>query len=283
VTTLFAYLFYFIATTTTALQRRWLATNRDGENLGQTDFAFKVMVVVALFGSLLPLIEPFHIEGNAFKLISLSLICGISGAGFLVLLYAAQKHVDAGVTVLVNNIYTPITIVLASIMLGEGLSPKQIAGTVLLLFSIALISKKHRISRFQFDKYFLMVVASGVLLGVLLIAERALQKTSGFSAGTLMSWWSQSLVLGVASFMRKKPTKHTITDTITTGSLRAFAAISWVLLVYTENNLSIASATSTFKIVVIFVAAAVFLKEREDLPRKIVGSLIAVGGLILMK
>jgi drug/metabolite transporter (DMT)-like permease len=121
------------------------------------------------------------------------------------------------------------------------------------------------------------------LLGILLTTERALQKISGFSAGTLMSWWSQCLVLGLATLIDRKISGHTVKDTVATGSLRALAAISWVVLVYTVDNLSIASAVSTFKIVVIFLAAAIFLKEREDLPRKIIGSFIAVLGLLLMK
>jgi drug/metabolite transporter (DMT)-like permease len=278
-----AYIFYFISTTAAALQRRWLATNREGESIGQIDFAFKVMLVISVFGLMLPLIEPFQIKGNGVVLALLSLVSGVSGAAFLITLYSAQKHVDAGVSTLVSNIYTPITIILASLMLNEGLSGKQILGTVFLLFSIFLISKKHRIGRFRFDTYFLMVVASGVLLGILLTTERALQKISGFSAGTLMSWWSQCLVLGLATLIDRKISGHTVKDTVATGSLRALAAISWVVLVYTVDNLSIASAVSTFKIVVIFLAAAIFLKEREDLPRKIIGSFIAVLGLLLMK
>ena len=282
-TILFAYLFYFVSTTASALQRRWLATSREGENGGQIDFAFKVMFVICLFGLVLPLIEPFQIKGNGFVLTTLALISGVSGAGFLILLYAAQKHIDAGVSALVSNIYTPITIILASLTLHEGLSVKQGIGTLLLLASIVLISKKHRIGRFNFDKHFLMILASGVMLGVLLTSERALQKVSGFSAGTLLSWWAQCLVLWLATLIHKKPSRHTLADTITTGSLRSFAAISWVILVYTVDNLSIASAVSTFKIVVIFLAAAVLLKEREDLGRKIIGSLVAVVGLLLMK
>jgi hypothetical protein len=34
---------------------------------------------------------------------------------------------------------------------------------------------------------------------------------------------------------------------------------------------------------VVFIAGALFLNEREDLPRKIIGSLVALVGLLLMK
>lgn len=66
----------------------------------------------------------------------------------------------------------------------------QIFGTMLLLAGVVVVSKKHRIGRFKFDKYFIMMLLSGVFLGFVVVAERALQKTTGFSAGTMLSWWS---------------------------------------------------------------------------------------------
>lgn len=282
-TVLFAYLFYFFASALSPLQRRWLSINREGENGGQIDFAFRVMLIIAFLGSVLPLIEPFKLQGNYLALAGLMALCAVFGGGFWISSYVAQKHVDAGITSLVSNVYTPVAIVLATIFLDEKLKGVQILGTILLLISIVIISKKHRVGRFHFDQYFLMMLASGAMLGVLLVAERSLQKMSGFSAGTLMSWWAQCLGLGVAAWVTKNKSQHTAVDTLITGGVRFLAALSWVSLVYLVGNLSVVSSISTFKIVVIFLAAAVFLKERDDVGRKIIGSLIAVVGLWLMK
>jgi uncharacterized membrane protein len=277
-----AYLFYFIAASASPLQRRWLAVNREGG--GQIDFAFRVMLIVALLGSIsIPFFKPLVLSGDNLELTGLALVAGIFGAGYFIASYVAQKHVDAGVSSIVSNIYTPITIVLATVFLDESLRPLQIVGTALLLLAIIIISKKHRIGRFRFDKYFLMMLASGAMLGVSLVAERALQKITGFSAGTLFSWWAQCIALGIAAWYFKNKSSYNAKDTTITGLLRFLQALSWVLLIYTVANLSIVSSVTTFKVVVIFGAAAIFLKEREDLPRKIIGSLIAVAGLLLMK
>jgi uncharacterized membrane protein len=56
-----------------------------------------------------------------------------------------------------------------------------------------------------------------------------------------------------------------------------------VILLVVVGNLSVVSAVTTFKVVILFVATAVFLHEREDMPRKIFGSVVAVLGLLLMK
>lgn len=278
-----SYLFYFIAASASPLQRRWLATRKDAGNKEQIDFAFRVTLVTVVLSLAIPLFSPFKLEGNLYHLILLSLVCGVGGAGFFTASYIAQKHIEAGVSSVVTNIYTPITIVLASILLHEGLTSIQIIGTVLLLIAMVVVSKKHRIGRFRFDKYFLLMLSAGVMLGATITAERTLMNITGFTAGTLLSWWSQCAALGVAVLITKSRYAYSHRDVIITGALRFLQSLSWVILLFVVGNLSVVSSVTTFKVVVVFLAAAIFLKEREDLPRKIFGSVIAVAGLLLMK
>lgn len=280
---LLSYIFYFIAASASPLQRRWLATKKDVGGGEQIDFAFRVTVVTVVLSLLIPLFSPFQLTGNPYHLFLLALVCGVGGAGLYITSYISQRHVEAGISSLVANIYTPITIALASFLLNERLTPIQIGGAALLLVAMVIVSKKHRIGRFRFDTYFMLMVASGIMLGFVLTAERALIKTSGFAAGTLLSWWSQCAALGIIAFATKS--KHTFSqkDVVVTGVLRFLRSLSWVILLVVVGNLSVVSAVTTFQVVVVFVGAAIFLREREDLPRKILGSAIAVLGLLLMK
>jgi drug/metabolite transporter (DMT)-like permease len=280
---IFSYLFYFIAASASPLQRRWLATKKNADNKGQIHFAFQVSFVTVVLSLLLPFFKPFYLQGNIFHLIGLAIICGIFGGGYFIASYTAQKHVEAGVTTLISNIYTPVTIVLATIFLNEGLTLIQIFGTILLLIGIVIVSKKHQIGKFKFDKYFLLMLLSGVMLGISLTAERTLQKTTGFTAGTIFSWWSQCAVLGLSTLITKNKSEYSKKDIAITGSLRFLQSLSWVILTFVVGNLSLVSSVTTFKVVLIFIAAAIFLKERTDLPRKIAGSLVALFGLLLMK
>lgn len=278
-----AYLFYFIAASASPLQRRWLAVKREEPVKGQIHFAFQVTTITAVLGLLLPLFEPFKLTGELWKLGWLTLTCGVFGAGYFWASYTAQRHVEAGVSTLVGNIYTPVTIVLATIFLKEGLTNIQIFGTALLLTGILVVSQKHRINRFSFDRYFLLMVASGVMLGVCLTAERALQIETGFTAGTLLSWWAQCAALGVAVIATHSRSAYSRSDIAITGCLRFLQSLSWVVLIFVVGNLSVVSAVTTFKVVLIFIAAAVFLRERDHMGRKIAGSIIALVGLLLMK
>jgi len=280
---LLSYIFYFIAATASPLQRRWLATNKNIANKGQIHFAFQVTFITVVLSLLLPVFKPFYVSGNNFYLIGLSLICGVFGASYFISSYFAQKHVEAGVSSIVSNIYTPITIVLATLFLSESLTFMQILGTILLLIGMVIVSKKHQIRRFKFDKYFMLMLLSGVMLGISLTAERALQKMTGFTAGTMFSWWAQCVFLGLATLITHNKSEYTKKDITITGILRFFQSLSWVILIFVVGNLSIVSAITTFKVVVVFVAAALFLNEKEDLPRKILGSIVALVGLFLMK
>ena len=280
---LLSYLFYFVAASASPLQRRWLSTKKNTENRGQIHFAFQVTLITVFLSLLLPLLKPFYLTGNTLHLIGLSLVCGMFGAGYFIASYTAQKHVEAGISTLVSNIYTPITIILGTLFLNEKLTAVQILGTALLLVGMVIVSKKHHIGKFQFDKYFLLMLLSGVMLGVSLTAERTLLKTTGFTAGTMLSWWAQCAFLGIAALMTHNKSPYSKKDIAVTGGLRFLQSLSWVVLLTVVGNLSLVSAITTFKVVIIFITAAIFLKEREDLPRKIFGSLIALVGLLLMK
>jgi drug/metabolite transporter (DMT)-like permease len=281
--TLLSYLFYFVAASASPLQRRWLATRKNVNNTGQINLAFRVAFITVVLSFLLPIFKPFYLEGDSFVLIMLSLVSGIFGASYFISYYTAQKYVEAGTGSLISNIYTPITIVLATLFLNEKLTIIQIIGTALLLVGMVVVSKKHRIGRFKFDKYFMLMILSGVMLGVSLTTERVLQKITGFTAGTMLSWWSQCAFLGIATLVTNNKNEYTKKDIALTGVLRFLQSLSWVILIFSVGNLSLVSAITTFKIVIIFIAAAIFLKERDDLPRKIIGSLIALAGLLLMK
>ncbi len=282
-TALLSYIFFFFAWTLSPLQRRWIATKKNSENKWQINFAFQVTVITVILSLVLPFFEPFYLQGNIYFIFILTLICGISWAIYFIAFFVAQKHVEVWVSTLVNNINTPIAIVLATLFLDEKLTNIQILWTIFLLIGMVIVSKQHRIGRFKFDKYFMMVVLSGIALGITITAERALQKMTGFTAGTMFSWWSQCLFLGIITLITHDKNQYSKKDIWITWILRFLQSLSWVVLIFVVWNLSLVSAITTFRVVVVFIAGALFLKERDNLPRKIIGSVVALIGLLLMR
>ncbi|KKU55629.1 MAG: hypothetical protein UX77_C0009G0005 [Parcubacteria group bacterium GW2011_GWA1_47_11] len=279
---IFSYIFYFVASTTSSLQRRWLIRDKEFTARQQITFTFQCVMFLFIGSLFFPFFSDFYLAGNYAYLVFLAVTCAIFGAAGNILSYIGQKHLDAGEMSIVWNIYTPVTIVLSSILVHEGLTPLQIVGTLLLLIAIFIISKKHHLGRMRFNRSFLFVLLGGVLIGVLLVAERALQKTTGFSAGVMISWGSQVLGLGIASFFWGSKHNYTKKEVVTTGTLQFLGALSYVMLVWLVGNLSVVTSVTTFKVVLVVIAAGIFLGEKEDLRRKIIGSIVAVIGLLLM-
>ena len=278
-----SYIFYFIASTLWPLQRRSLALKKEVSEKEQVSFAFNVMLILVAFSFLLPIFQPLYFSGNVLQLIFLSIVSGLCGMGYFVLSYIAQRHVEASITSIITKINTPLVVVLSYFLLHEGLKPYQIIGMTLILVAVLVVSKKHHLGKFKFDKYFLMMAASSILAGFVLVAERALQKTTGFTFGTMLSWWSQCAFLGLAAWVYRSKHTYNTGEVLTTGILRSMGAVSYVVLVWVVGNLSVVSSVINFQVVTLFIAAAIFLHEREDMPRKIIGSIIAVAGLLLMK
>src|SRR3989344_163608 len=111
---LFGYLFYFVYSTLYTLQFRWLMRESQAEPPSLIKFSFQVFCVLVLFSPLLLMFEPFRFSGDPKLIFLRSLVCGLCGALLTALAFFAQKHVEAGETTLVSNIYTPVAIILSS-------------------------------------------------------------------------------------------------------------------------------------------------------------------------
>lgn len=276
-----AYIIFFIFSTASTLQRRHIAIRRDTD-AGQIDFAFRISLMAFILSGVLFFIERPHFNQTPVVMASLALTCGVFGALSIAPQFIAQRHVEAGLTTLIGNIYTPVTIALSTLLLNESLDGKQIIGTILLLVAVVLVSRKHRLSRWRFDRYFWLMVLSGLSLGICLVAERSLLRANGITTAAWLSWGGDALFLGVAALIVRKKSQYNLGDTFMTGVLRFAQMFSWIVLLAIVANLSLAASVVTFKIVLVFVTGAIFLHEREDLKRKILGSLIATVGLLLM-
>lgn len=278
-----AYLAYFAAATLSPLQRRWIALKREPEGLGQIDFAFRVSIVVAMFSLMIPMFVPLELHGSYAKLAILACITGVTGAGYAIASFTAQRYVEAGVTALIGNISAPVTIILATIFLGESLDLPQIIGAGLLIVGVVIVSKKHYAKRFSFDGPFMLMLFGSLCMGIALTSERALQIQTGLSAATILSWWSQAACLGAAALVAGRKSSYTPRDVAITGILRASVGVSWVTVLFLVANLSIVASITTFKVITIFAISALLLGEHDDMHRKVVGSIIATAGLLLMR
>ena len=67
-------------------------------------------------------------------------VCGLMGGFLVIIFYSVLKQAPASVVIPVSTLYVLVTVVLSYLFLGEAITIKQLAGIVLGLVSIYLLT-----------------------------------------------------------------------------------------------------------------------------------------------
>jgi transporter family protein len=70
----------------------------------------------------------------------LAAVCGLMGGFLIIIFYSVLKQAPASVVIPVSTLYVLVTVVLSYLFLGEAITLKQLAGIVLGLVSIYLLT-----------------------------------------------------------------------------------------------------------------------------------------------
>jgi transporter family protein len=70
----------------------------------------------------------------------LAAVCGLMGGFLVIIFYSVLKQAPASVVIPVSTLYVLVTVVLSYLFLGEAITIKQLAGIVLGLVSIYLLT-----------------------------------------------------------------------------------------------------------------------------------------------
>jgi drug/metabolite transporter (DMT)-like permease len=208
------------------------------------------------------------------------------------LFHASLNRVGAGISAIIDCLYSPLTVLLAFLILNERLSALQIVGMALVLGGVsAAVRHKppHGVAPHQ--------VAVGVLLGVLamislaaaiVIAKPVLDHTPLLWAATVRQVGCLAVMFPVALLSPRRaqilgalrPSAvwlHSLPGAVLGSYL---AMMCWIGgLKYTK--VGVAAILNQSSTIYILVLAAIFLKEPFT-RRKLVASLVALAGIILV-
>jgi drug/metabolite transporter (DMT)-like permease len=208
------------------------------------------------------------------------------------LFHASLNRVGAGISAIIDCLYSPLTVLLAFLILNERLSALQIVGMALVLGGVsAAVRHKppHGVAPHQ--------VAVGVLLGVLamislaaaiVIAKPVLDRAPLLWAATVRQVGCLAVMFPVALLSPRRaqilgalrPSAvwlHSLPGAVLGSYL---AMMCWIGgLKYTK--VGVAAILNQSSTIYILVLAAIFLKEPFT-RRKLVASLVALAGIILV-
>jgi drug/metabolite transporter (DMT)-like permease len=208
------------------------------------------------------------------------------------LFHASLNRIGAGISAIIDCLYSPLTVLLAFLALNERLSTLQLVGLALVLggvFAAARHEPPHGVAPRQ--------VAVGVVWGVLamvalavgiVIAKPVLDRSTLLWAATVRQVGCLAVMLPVALLSRRRaqilgalrPSSvwlHSLPGAVLGSYL---GLICWIGgLKYTK--VGVAAILNQSSTIYILILAAIFLKEPLT-RRKLVASLVALAGIILV-
>jgi drug/metabolite transporter (DMT)-like permease len=208
------------------------------------------------------------------------------------LFHASLNRVGAGISAIIDCLYSPLTVLLAFLTLNERLSALQLAGMVLVLggvFAAARHDPPHGVAPRQ--------VAVGVAFGVLamlalaigiVIAKPALDRSPLLWAATVRQVGCLAVMLpaALASPYRRQALAALRPSRVWLHALPAavlgsyLAMVCWIGgLKYTK--VGVAAILNQSSTIYILILAAIFLKEPFT-RRKLVASIVALAGILLV-
>ena len=207
------------------------------------------------------------------------------GAGN-VFISSALKIVDASEFTIVFASRALWTIIGAIIFLKESFSTQQVLGTILIILSVVLVSWKKQ--KFSFSKGFIFSVLAALSFGLAFTNDAFIVNNFDVPSYLTIAFILPSLaVLAIypKSTAKMKPLFEGKT-LLKLGLLGVFYAVSaiTIFLAYQvgKNASQIAPLSQTATIITV-VLSVIFLKERTDLLRKLLGAIISFAGVVLVK
>lgn len=214
-----------------------------------------VLTLVAIFvipGNLTPAVLPY------------ALVAGAIGALAIGLLYAALTRGPMGVVSPITAVMSGAVPVVAGVVTGESLSGLAIAGMVLAVFAVVLVSRESGEAHERTPvSALLLAIASGTSIGLYLTAIGLAPDDSGVWVATLGRWVSTiamilTLVLVVRTFTRARfPWKLAIISGILDASANGIFQLA------TQRGLlAIVAVIGSLYPAATVVLARVFIQER---------------------
>ena len=195
-----------------------------------------------------------------------------------------QKHIETAQYSVIRMLQVPISVVISTLFLGEALTLVQTVGMLSILAGVSIVSTGGKIPRLKhFGRYELLTIANSAFLGVYTVFNRYLIEQTSLS--TLMVVWAGIEMIPLLATIIKRPTqmpaKSDIVLALGIGATAVLNIVAFWLAVAIAGNVALVSSLSAFRVVAIFAGSYLILKEKNNLTPKIIGSLLAVVGLLL--
>lgn len=268
---------------------------RSGERVHPTGLnLFKNMLAVALF---LPTI--YLLGGRLFSAgysssdYTIMLVSGALGIGVAdTLFFIALNRLGAGLNAVVDCLYSPFTIGLSMIFLGERLTALQIVGVMLIVSAVLTASYEPGADKVERNRRLTGLLLGGLSMALMAIgivmAKPVLEKTSllwsteiRLIGGVVVLWVVLLLTPSRGRILRSIAAPDRWKQTLLGSFLGAYLAMILWLGGMKYTQASVSAALNQTSNIFIYIFAAIFLHETIT-ARKTLGIVLGVVGTLLV-
>lgn len=176
-------------------------------------------------------------------------------------------------------------IVGTSLIFNEMLTAKQWIGALLIIVGVVIVSLNK--TKFKLDKGSVLALLAGLLFGAANINDRFLVSYFDPYSYVVVGFLFPAILIaviypkklsGIKMFINKKYLLKMILLCLTYGlsATAFFAALS------TTDNASQLFSINSFSVITVVLFSIIFLKEKDFMPRKILGAILSLIGLLLV-
>ena len=249
-------------------------------------------VMLLVTGGLLAIpLSPF-IGGISFYNLSdvwlLALVMIISSAIGNVLFFKGLEKLDASSAQVIFSSILLWSIFLSILFLGSQFSLYQLVGIAVLLFAIILIQYKKDTKLMNKNVWYMLIAA--LLFAIFQVSSAELAKTISVGAYTLLAYLGGAFVLW-AIYPKKiskeisslaKQYKRAGVSTLFAASTSLLYAVFAYLAYASAPDRGVVVLLLTSQVILGVILAIIFLKERDQIPKKIAaGALAVIAGLLI--
>lgn len=264
------------------LQRVLLRQNESRPVAYAMFFQFLTGIVLGVVGFLFADMSlPSNFSDLFWNLILMVILYGFSN----IFIFRSLKQIEASKFSIIFATRAFFTVLASSLLLKEFLTGPQFLGTLLIFSGVVLVNSKS--SKLSFDKGSLLALLAALAFGSANTNDRFLLGSFNIYPYITIGFIAPSLLMAavypkelkhIKIFLDKKILKKMLILSV----LYAFNAVAFFAALQKSDNSSQVASVNLTSVIATVVLAAIFLKERDNLPKKVIGAILSFVGLLLL-
>ncbi len=206
--------------------------------------------------------------------------------GSIAIFIAAESLDAANLNIIIMLRAVGVTIV-ASVLLGETLSPYQLLGATLIMLAGFIASHPDRGEKVRKSRGVSMALLGVAFFSVGLVLEKATIDEMGLSTYVLIGWGLQLFFVTFLSMKRIRNDgirniKILAPKMMMLGIMTGLGGLTYVAALSLSDNTPLVVSFLNLKVLLVILGGYIFLREKKGMHHKIIGGILALGGVMLL-